>query len=54
MKCKTWQQNMVAIGSVVFLLLFTSIFIFSKQTFEKIKYIHEVQIILRHLFRTIW
>lgn len=56
MECKTWQQNMVALGSVVFVLSFTSIFLnfFLKQTFEKIKYIHEVQIIVRHLFRTIW
>lgn len=38
MKCKIWQQNMVAIGSVVFLLLFTSIFlIFFKTNFWKDK-----------------
>lgn len=27
MECKTWQQNMVAIGSVVFVLSFRSIFL---------------------------
>lgn len=37
MKCKTWQQNMVAIGSVVFLLLFTSIFYIFKANFWKDK-----------------
>lgn len=37
-ECKTWQQNMVAIGSVVFVLSFTSIFLnFFKTNFWKDK-----------------